>query len=187
MLHCGLKVQMIQIQSLRDSLNYISRETLNDIFASFKCEKDEDIEKFLLDHAIDYEQKNICRTFFVMDTDKPGEILGYFSMGMNVMHFDEKIVVKDAYQGINLHENGYRPIYKLFMIGKNSNYKNAVKMANIFNDKLLGYLRIVQEYIGGDLMYIDCEPQLKKYYSGLGFTYYDTLEEYNLIRMIRKI
>jgi len=179
---------MIQIQSLKNSLENVKLEVLKDTFSKFRCPKDEDIERFLSEISIDYEKFNICRTFFVMDSDIPGEILGYFSIGLNVMHFDEKIPVKDAYEGINLYENGYRPIYKLFMIGKNSLYQNVVKMADIFNTVIVTYLKDTQEFVGGELVYIDCDPQLKKYYNDLGFTYYDTLEqEEPLIRMIRKI
>lgn len=177
----------MEIQSLKDSLINIGLPTLQTAFSSFKCEKDEDIERFLTEYVIDYENKNVCRTFFVMDEKYPGEILGYFSIGLNVMHFDEQLDIKEAYEGINLYEDGFRPIYKLFMFGKNSLYPNAVKMADYFNKELLGYLKETQEYVGGELMYIDCEPQLKAYYTSLGFTYYDDVPKHNLIRMIRKI
>ena len=177
----------MEIQSLKDSLINIGLQTLQTAFSNFKCEKDEDIERFLTEYVVEYENKNVCRTFFVMDSKYPGEIIGYFSIGLNVMHFDEQLEIDDAYEGINLYENGYRPIYKLFMFGKNSLYSNAVKMAEIFNNELLAYIRDAQEYVGGELMYIDCEPQLKTYYTSLGFTYYDDVPQHNLIRMIRKI
>ena len=177
---------MIQVQSLRDSIDNIKPEVLREVFARFKCPKDEDIEKFLLNYAIEYEENNVSRTFFVLDSEVPGEIIGYFSIGLNVMYFEEKIAVGEAYQGINLYENGFRPIYKLFMIGKNSLYDKSVCMKDVFFNTTIPYLKIAQQYIGGDLLYIDCEPQLRGYYEGLGFTYYDD-QDHNLIRMIRKL
>ena len=177
----------MEIQSLRDALDNLEAGDLLRILQTFKCPKDEEIESFLTDYAIDYEQSNVCRTFFVMDEKYPGIILGYFSIGLNVMHFVDPINVKDAYEGINLYEEGYRPIYKLFMIGKNSDYPRTVKMAEIFHSYTLPYCREAQARIGGDLIYIDCIPELQSYYESLGFEYYDEMLDVSLIRMIRSI
>lgn len=177
----------MEIQSLRDALDNLTEEALYKIFETFKCPQDDDIENFLMDYSVDYENNNVCRTFFVMDQQYPGVIMGYFSVGLNVMHFVEPVNVQDAYEGINLYEDGYRPIYKLFMIGKNSDYGSALKMANIFNDTILPYCQEAQSRIGGDLIYIDCVPELQNYYESLGFEFYDEGLKGNLIRMIRSI
>ena len=182
---------MLQIQSLTDSIANIDLEELMAIFSQFKCEKDEDIESFLSNVSIEYETKNVARTFLVMDTDYPGEIIGYFTIGLNVMRFDEKLDVKDAYEGVNLYENNYRPIYKLFMIGKNDLYHDYKhKMSYVFNKYIIPYLKRAQKVIAGELVYIDCDPgennKLKHLYEKLGFVYYDDTSN-SLIRMIRKI
>ena len=103
------------------------------------------------------------------------------------MHFDKAIQIEDAYEGVNIHENGYRPIFKLYMIGKDDKFKDVFKMDNIFNDIVLAYFKQAQAIIGGDLLYIDCDPILKDYYSKLGFEYYDKDSKNELIRMIRAI
>ncbi len=175
------------IQSLKSSLAVLGRDSLLPYLEQFKCEKDEDIEKFLHSVALDYEASGICRTFFIMCEEHPGKILGYFSIGLNVMHFDESLKLEDAYDGVNIHENGYRPIYKLYMIGKDDEFKNVFKMDNIFNDVVLAYFKQAQAIVGGNLLYIDCDPILENYYSKLGFEYYDSDSENNLIRMIRAI
>ena len=177
----------MEIQSLRDALDNLSTENLYRIFKTFKCPKDDDIENFLTDYSIDYENKNVSRTFFVMDESCPGVILGYFSIGLNVMHFEDPVNVQDAYEGINLYEDGYRPIYKLFMIGKNSNCSINLKMADVFNDTIIPYCQEAQSRIGGDLIYIDCVPELRSYYESLNFEFYDECLGGDLIRMIRSI
>lgn len=178
---------MIKIQALRDVIDFLGCNVLQPILKQFKCSKDTDIESFLSDYALEYEEKNVARTFLVMDDTLPLQILGYFSIGLNVMQFDEKLDVKEAYEGISLYEQGYKPIYKLFMIGKNENYANHVKMSDIFNKDILGYIQQSKKYVGGNLMYIDCVPELKSYYEKLGFVYYDDLNKFELIRMIRGI
>jgi hypothetical protein len=175
------------IQSLKSSLAVLGKDSLLSYLEKFKCEKDEDIEKFLRTIALDYEEKGICRTFFIMSEEHPGKILGYFAIGLNVMHFDEAIQVEDAYEGVNIHENGYRPIFKLYMIGKDDNFKDVFKMDNIFNDIVLTCFKNAQAIIGGDLLYIDCDPVLRDYYSKLGFEYYDEDPKNKLIRMIRAL
>ncbi|MDE7405589.1 MAG: hypothetical protein K2M89_01790 [Clostridiales bacterium] len=179
---------MLRIQSLGDALKHFNQEKLQDILKEFKCAKDDDIERFLSVYAIEYERKGVCRTFLVMDTNYRQKILGYFAIGLNVMHFKKTLKVADAYEGINLYEKGYRPIYKLFMIGKNDDFSECVKMADIFKTDVLQYIRTSQRYVGGNLMYIDCVPELQSYYATkLGFSYYDRLDEHQLIRMIRGI
>lgn len=189
---------MIDVQPLKDVIeSYKTKDKLEDlrkILRNFKCDKDEDIEVFLSKFAIDYEDADVSRTFLVIDLDFPAQILGYFAIGLNSMKFDEGLIVPDAYEGIHLYENGYRPIYKLFMLGKNDIVKTndklpKIKMADIFNTYILDYFDSCKKYVGGRMMYIDCDktPKLKKYYESLGFTYYDTLAENNLIRMIRRI
>lgn len=178
---------MIEIQALSDALKNIDIDSLKLVLKKYKCDKDEDIETFLVNFAIDYELKNVARTFLIMSEEHPGIILGYFSIGLNVMQFDLEQEVGDAYEGINLYENGFRPIYKLFMIGKNSAYNLKFKMSDIFKTTILSYLKKVQDIVGGDLIYIDCVPELKNYYEKLDFKYYDSLNDVGLIRMIRKI
>lgn len=177
----------MEIQSLRNALDNLAEDELYNILKTFKCERDNDIENFLMDFSVDYENKNVCRTFFVMDEQFPGVVLGYFSIGLNVLHFEEGLDVEDAYDGINLCEDGYRPIYKLFMIGKNDKCPVHLKMASVFNDTVLSFCKEAQELIGGDLLYIDCVPELKQYYENLEFVYYDELADKGLIRMIRNI
>ena len=100
----------LKIQSLESSLTVLGEDSLLTYLKQFKCEKDPDIEKFLHSIVLDYEKMGICRTFFVMSAEYPGKILGYFSIGLNVMHFNKSVQVENAYEGVNLHENGYRPI-----------------------------------------------------------------------------
>ncbi len=174
------------IQSLKSSLTVLGKDALTPFLQAFKCEKDEDIEKFLYPVALDYEEKGICRTFFIMSEKYPGKILGYFSIGLNVMHFDEEIKIEEAYKGVNIYEKGYRPIYKLYMIGKDDNFKEVFKMDKIFNEVVIPYLKQAQALVGCNLLYIDCEPTLEEYYAKLGFAYYDNAE-HGLIRMIRAV
>ena len=177
----------LTIQSLKSSLDELEKDLLLSYLREFKCDKDKDIEKFLFSFSLDYEEKGICRTFFIMSEDYPGKILGYFAIGLNVMQFEEKLQVEEAYEGVNIHENGYRPIYKLYMIGKDDRYKENFKMDSIFYDVILNYFKQAQALIGGDLLYIDCDPVLKDYYTKLGFVTYDENPGNELIRMIRAI
>lgn len=180
---------MIQIQALREILNsqLVPNGTLLDTLNDFKCERDEDIECFLYKHSINYEEQNIARTFLIMDDAKPGVVIGYFAIGLNVMHFDTSLSVQDAYEGINLCESGFHPVYKLFMIGKDDRYKNFVNMKDIFFGDVLRYINECQDKVGGEIFYIDCDPNLQDYYDSLGFEYLDEIKDKDLIRMIMKI
>ena len=68
-----------------------------------------------------------------------------------------------------------------------SNCNINLKMADVFNDTIIPYCREAQSRIGGDLIYIDCIPELRSYYESLNFEFYDECLEGGLIRMIRSI
>jgi len=162
---------MLKIQSLENALDKVSLKTIKNVFNKFKCKKDEDVEKFLNTYSIDYQNKGVARTFIIIDDKNPTDIAAFFSIGVNVYKFNKKLKIDDAYQGINLYEGDYRPIYKLFMIGKNDNYKSIINMKEIYKKHILNYFKYAYKFIGINFIYLDCVPKLRHYYEQLGYEF----------------
>lgn len=121
--------ETVVILELRELLHdECLKEQFLPFFDSFNSGNlDNDIQMFLKKYALEYEKTGISRTILFFNENRT-ELLGYFSLGVNTMHFSEEIKefagfkkIEDAYPGINLFENDSYPIYKLFMIGKNFN------------------------------------------------------------------
>ena len=52
---------------------------LRQVFSSFKCEKNLDVESFLTEQSIDFTKKNQSVTYIVISPDK-NNIVGYFTI-----------------------------------------------------------------------------------------------------------
>lgn len=194
----------VVILELRDLLHdkRLKRKILP-FFESFSSGKlDSDIQIFLKDYALKYEQAGISRTVLIFNESET-ELLGYFSLGLNTLHFSKEVreltnfqKVKNAYQGIDLFKYNSRPVYKLFMIGKNFNVKSNTSgfMDYCFNDLIWERICTCNSYVGSDLMYLDCEnnERLVKTYEKQGFEIFETYEYKDqqtneLVKMVRMI
>ena len=54
-------------------------DMLRQVFSSFKCEKNLDVESFLTEQSIDFTKKNQSVTYIVISPDK-NNIVGYFTI-----------------------------------------------------------------------------------------------------------
>ena len=54
-------------------------DMLRQVFSSFKCEKNLDVESFLAEQSIDFTKKNQSVTYIVISPDK-NNIVGYFTI-----------------------------------------------------------------------------------------------------------
>jgi hypothetical protein len=179
---------MVFVQPLGDLLGIIEEDALASSFNKFYTKKDLDVSNFLKHLAIDYEKKDIARTFLIFSDDFKGKVLAYFTIGLNVLHVNRQLEVQEAYEGVNLYENGYQPIYKLFMIGKDDNCPVALSIKHdVFEKEIVGLLKKVKKNVGTNLMYLDCVKDLLSYYKSLGFETFDYNRKSNLYYMVKAI
>lgn len=179
---------MYFISSLGDLLKIVNEDTLVSSFQNFSTKKDPDISNFLKSLAIDYEKNDISRTFLIFNEEYKGKVLGYFTIGLNVFKINETPKVKDAYEGINLFEQGYHPVYKLLMIGKDDNCPMDFSIKkDIFENEVMHLIREAKEIIGTNFLYLDCVEELLNYYRSLGFEFFNYNKKSKLYCMIRAI
>lgn len=58
------------------------------------------------------------------------------------MKINDFVGIEDAYEGINLYQDGFHPIYKLFMVGKDDNCPVDFSIKrDIFDKEILGILK----------------------------------------------
>lgn len=179
---------MYLIQSLGGLLNNFNEDYLKSSFNNFETKKDTDISYFLKYLSIEYEKKDITRTFLIYDANNKGCLLGYFTIGLNILKLQENLKIPDAYSGVHLYEKGYHPIYKLFMIGKNDNALKKLSIkSEIFEKEVMGRFLELKKDIGTNLVYLDCTKELVPYYKNLGFTFFDYDDKSKLYNLIYKM
>lgn len=180
---------------LRDLLKELNEPKLIDYLSDFKNSLDEDVNNYLIKFAINYEKQYIARTTLLFDEND--NLVGYFSLGTNVIFYDKNIEkltgyekTKEAYEHMNLFENNYHPIYKLIMIGKNESAMFNNFLHYTFENFIWKRLAEASKYVGINVIYLDCvKGQLSDMYSKEGFEEFETISsedsEDSMVRMLQ--
>lgn len=165
-----------KIQKLSSLLdNGIGEDELLSAFKLFHTAKDTDVERFLVEYAIKYERVGAGRTYSVMNKNKPNDIFGYFTIGLNTLVFEDGLDdVPLAYEGIHLYADNHLPVFVLLLIGRNDSCPKEISMGQIFNEYGIAIIQEAKERVGGSILYIDCVDDLVDYYQKLGFAPFDS-------------
>ena len=179
-------------------------ELLQQFLSSFLCEKDQDIEVFLHERAVNFEDLSKSRTYLVCDEkeleNKPINqvtIYGYISLVLKILHIPESMSnrMRRELDGFSAKIHGEQisdiPCYLIGQLGRNSN----VPKESLAGDKLLQYaydiIAAAVESVGGRYIMIECKAEAKliKFYETNGFSEisrgFD--KDVLMIQMIRKI
>lgn len=116
-------------------------DLLQQVFSTFSCDKNSDVEKFLLEQSIDFTKKNQSVTYIVL-TPEEGQIIGYFTITIkpitvNGAGFSNTVKKKIARVSEQDEDNGNYSLsaYLIAQLGKN--FKNGVN-EKISGEQLLG-------------------------------------------------
>lgn len=161
-------------------------DLLKQVLSTFSCKKNVDVEKFLLNQAVDFTKKNQSVTYIVL-TAKSGLMVGYFTItvkpiSVNGAGFSNTVKRKIARVSEQDPVNGTYSLaaYLIAQLGKNfSNGANAM----ITGEQLLGLaiekIKELQYMAGGMVVFLEAENEEKLldfYEKQNGFKRFDTKE-----------
>ena len=156
------KFNVINILDLIDNVG--EPEVISSI-SSFKCSKNKEIEKFIHSDAINFAKQKISVTHLVFDEN--ANIVGYFTLTHKSIKVSAEFLSNTAKKKIerftNLDKDTNSYDVSAFLIaqfGKNATYEN-----DITGDEMMKFaisiLRKVQRQIGGGVMFLECEDNIK--------------------------
>lgn len=174
------------------------------LLSSFVCERDEDIEYFLHERAIEFEQLNKTRTYIVLDeTQMQNEdisewiILGYFSLALKVLTVPDNYSVRQRknIDGLNGKIHGEIitdfPCYLLGQFARNDKVDKTQLTGNALLDMALSVLSGAITAVGGRILMIECQNNISliKSYKNKGFNLVSSVTDKNIkmVQMIRVI
>ena len=161
----------------------------------FCCEKDESVQYFLQNKAIDFEVKNKSRTFFIINEEEfcKGNliILGYFSLALKVLTVPDEISNRKRIllDGLSAKFKGkpilHFPVYLIGQLAKNDMNKDQIE-GNEIMSFAIDIIKEAQKNVGGRVVLIECNDnkKLKKFYSDTGFEIINKDNEDNQLQMI---
>lgn len=161
-------------------------DLLQQVFSSFSCDKNSDVERFLLEQSINFTKKNQSVTYVVL-TPEEGQIIGYFTITIkpitvNGDNFSNTIKKKIARVSEQDEESGNYSLsaYLIAQLGKN--FKDGANK-KISGDQLLGLaiekIKELQYMVGGMVIFLEAENDEKLihfYEDKNGFKRFDTKE-----------
>ena len=161
-------------------------DLLKQVFSTFSCEKNEDVEKFLLEQSVHFTKKNQSVTYIVL-TPEEGQIVGYFTITIKPISvsgegFSNTVKKKIARVSEQDAENGNYSLaaYLVAQLGKN--YCDGAN-EKITGEQLLGLaiekIKELQYMAGGMVVFLeaDNEEKLLHFYEEQnGFKRFDTKE-----------
>ncbi len=171
------------------------RGSLSSFFSSnFFCKKDKDVQNFLHNKAIRFEEADKSRTYFVVDEEKLNEsklaIFGYFSLGIKSIDLAEDIPKNQRRKLDGLSKNADSlNVYLIGQLAKNDNYKDQVTGAELLN-YAIPLIKNCMKIIGGRVVLVECKNQEKlvDFYKKQDFTkLQETEDTKNMIQLVQTL
>ena len=161
-------------------------DLLKQVLSTFSCKKNVDVEKFLLNQAVDFTKKNQSVTYIVL-TAKSGLMVGYFTItvkpiSVNGAGFSNTVKRKIARVSEQDPVNGTYSLAAYLIAQLGINFSNGVNEM-ITGEQLLGLaiekIKELQYMAGGMVVFLEAENEEKLldfYEKQNGFKRFDTKE-----------
>lgn len=173
-----------------------NQDKLNTAFRKFSCQREADLENFLQEKAILYENTNLGKTYLILDSEelknKNFIIAGYFTIAQKSVDISEISTKKrrkmlGAYPGRDKLKS--IPAYLIGQLGRCDSYSSLELPGNTILNECYNVISLASRIVGGNLVVLECrEGMFLKVYEKLGFKkLYASLNEENLDTLYKKV
>ena len=158
----------IQQYLSKDKSTYIGEEALYDLISDFSCPKNPNVEKFLLNNAIEFTKKNQSVTYLVFNNNDDASLVGYFSIAIKLISIRSTNISKTSAKRISrmgifdkATQSYLTPAYLIAQIGKNYSISKEKQISGDFLlNCALDKIVFLQYNVGGILEFLECEDNL---------------------------
>lgn len=171
-------------------------EKLNNSFKKFSCQRESDLEDFLVHKAITYERTNYGKSYLLINRAelKKGnfEIVAYFTIAQRSVDISKlsnkrKRKVLGDYPGRDSIKSA--PAFLIGQLGRCDEYSNDDLSGQQLLNECYHVISLAAQVVGGNLLVLECrEHMFEKFYEGQGFKkLYDELNDENLYTLYKQI
>ena len=190
-----IEYQVIPLREILIDESIVSK--IEESFKKFSCQREKDLENFLMRKAITYEKTNFGKTYLCIDKkelekNQTLSIIAYFTIAQNSLDISnlsnkKKRKVLGNYPGRDSLNS--IPTYLIGQLGRNDAYSSDDLSGEQILKECYHALSIAAKIIGGNLLILECrEHMFDKFYSHYGFQkLYDTVDSENLFTLYQKI
>lgn len=171
---------LIKLSTLLEGIEY-DKDKAKNILSDFECPLNKDVETFLHERSILFEEQGIAKTQLVFASYKDNPVIvGYFALANKsivIKHNKISTTLRKRLSKFGTNDTELKQITitapLIGQLGKNHKYANLIS-----GDLLLKYacdeVRAAQMIIGGKIVYLECanEPKLIDFYEHNGFVHF---------------
>lgn len=165
-------------------------------FKKFSCQREVDLENFLIKKAITYERANIGKTYLLVDLDKLMQgtfsVMAYYTIAQRAIDISElsakrKRKLLGDYPGRDSLKS--IPAYLIGQLGRSDVYTSDEISGEQILNECYHSISIAAQVVGGNLVMLECRAKMfERVYKDKGFRkLYDELNEENLYTLYKKI
>lgn len=166
---------------------------------SFYCYVDPEIQEFVRNKMISFEDKSICRSFLIIDEQNSDDehffILGFFSLALKILYVDQDKLSRKQKKDMNiLSDQDGIPSYFIAQIGKNDIFKYHFEGRQIMDEALKMVYDCVG-ILGGTIVWLEANKgadYVINFYNEYGFdelmseSQDDGIERLQLVKYLNK-
>lgn len=173
------------------------KEKLESAFKKFSCQRERDLEDFLMQKSIAYEKTNYGKTYLFIDENKLVNnnefiVLAYFTIAQNsldisTMSKKKKRKILGEYPGRDSLSS--ISTYLIGQLGRCDNCSSLDLSGQQILDECYHAISLAARIVGGNMLILECrEHMFEKFYQPQGFKkLYDELNEESLFTLFKKI
>lgn len=167
--------------SLNELIENLGIEETQRFLTFFQYSRNPDVEKFLVQKAIRFEQASAASTHLILNEN--GQILAYYALSFKEIRIEaSKTLWKKLLGGL-----GAGNILKVFLIGQIAKNEaisnNPINLSTILDD-IYQQIYLAKCSVGGRVIVLECEdhPNLISHYQKHGFQLLQTVEDENQLK-----
>lgn len=153
--------------NIQDMLKAIGEEELLKLLSDFSCPLNKEVEDFICNKSLDFAKKKLSVTYLVMRKLENGKtvLAGIFTLAhkaLEVTNVNISSTVRrklSRYAQLDTESDKYSvSAFLIAQFGKNNNIPSEyVISGNELMDLAFEILKHIQYYVGGGVIYLDCE------------------------------
>lgn len=172
-------------------------EKLENVFKKFSCDRETDLEDFLIRKAVLYDNIGYGKTYLIVDKNRLIEekqfcIMAYFTISVKSLDISElsqksKRNIFGQYPGRDSANS--IPAYLIGQLGRNDEYSRDDISGETILYECYHAISNAAKTVGGNIVVLECrECMFERFYEHQGFKkFYKELNEENLYTLYRRV
>ena len=151
------------VVNILDLMDYIGEDEVKSAIAEFRCDKNQEIERYMHDSAIEFSKRKISITHLILNSE--GEIVAYFTIAHKPSRVPLDCLSNTAKKKLSRYgrlddELGVYDIsaFLIAQFGKNQAVESDIS-GNEMMRRVIDLLVEVQHKVGGGVLFLECEDQ----------------------------